>query len=143
MPVFPRLRASRWRRWRDAARRGVSFDEASKIERPTIELGEEYEFFCEAQEEYVPPERRLRRYTGKAVTVVRHLTTDEYDGPGPSDPDGDFEVSRMFAVRAADGCEFHAYVEELNGRDRDLGQYFNADGTYGPGRETWPLRNER
>lgn len=110
-------------------------DEARAVERPAIEPGKDYEFYCEMQQEYEPPEKQLRRFTGQRVTVVRNLTREEYDGPGPGDSDDDFEVGRMFAVRAQDGTEFSAHVEELDGWDRDLGQFFNADGTYGPERK--------
>ena len=143
MPTFTRRSALQRLLRRNTRIHRLSSAEAHNVYRPTIAIGKEYEFYCEVQQVDEPADRRLRRYTGQAVTVVRHLTRDEYDGPGPDDPDEAFDVSRMFVVRAADSVEFEAHAEELNGWDRDLGQYFNADGTYGPGRETWALANER
>lgn len=118
-------------------------EEARAIERAPVRPGECRPFYCEVQEDYEPPEKRLRRFTGQCVTVVRNLERREYDGPGPDDQhDDDFETSRMFVVRAKDGTEFHAHVEELNGWDYDLGQFFWPDGTYGPDHDTRFLANE-
>ena len=119
--------------------------EARSVERRPVVVGESYVFYAEMQQEYEPAEGRMRNYTGKLVTVVRNLTTEEYDGPGPDDAnDDDFDVSRAFIVRCAlDRREFTAMVEELNGWDRDLGQYFWPDATYGPAHERWALSNER
>src|SRR3954454_20030803 len=103
----------------------MSNEDARNVERVTIEVGRQYPFFCEMQQEYEPPELRMRNYTGQLVTVLRNLSSTEYDGPGPDDTnDDDFDVSRAFMVRAKDGFEFQAMVEELNDWDRDLGQYF-------------------
>src|SRR4051812_23345481 len=121
----------------------MSNEDARNVERVTIEVGRQYPFFCEMQQEYEPSEKRMRNYTGQLVTVVRHLSSTEYDGPGPDDDDEGFEVSRAFIVRAKDGFEFQAMVEELNDWDRDLGQYFWPDATYGPERNTMFLANER
>lgn len=119
----------------------MTVDQARAIERAVIEVGHSYEFYCEMQQEYEPPERRLRRFTGQTVTVLRNLRRDEYDGPG--DRDEDFETSRVFAVCAQDGTEFQAHVEELDGWDRDLGQFFWPDGTYGPDHDQRFLAAER
>jgi hypothetical protein len=85
-----------------------------------ITVGESYEFVSEVQQEYQPAAKRLRNYTGQTVTVLEDL--------GRSDP----ESSRTYKVRAADGHEFTAWEEEISGWDKDLGQFFNPDGTYGP-----------
>lgn len=108
-------------------------DEARAVERPTIEVGGTFEFYCEVQQEYEPPEQRLRRFTGQAVTVLRQLGPDEHD------PDN----SPAYEVQAADGTTFTAHEEELNGWDRDLGQFFWPDGTYGPNHDRQFLANEQ
>jgi hypothetical protein len=115
--------------------------EARAVERVTIVPGESYEFYAEMEQEYEPPEKRMRNYTGQMVMVVRNLRgrddpESEYDGPGPNDVvdyeaedgPGCFEVSRAFIVRTADGTEFTAMEEELNGWDKDLGQFFGPEG---------------
>lgn len=104
-------------------------DEARAIERPTIKIGKSYEFYCEVQQDYEPTEKRLRQYTGQHVTVLWTWTTE-------------FGSSPVYKVRAADGREFTAHEEELNGWDRDLGQYFWPDATYGPEHDTTFLVNE-
>lgn len=116
---------------------------AIAAERPTIEAGTSTTFYSEVQQEYLPAAERLSRFTGQEVTVLRQLRSDEYDGPGPGDDPADFEVSPVFVVRAQDGTEFSAHVEELNGWDRDLGQFFHHDGTYGPARNVDFLDNEK
>lgn len=98
--------------------------EARKVERPPIEIGETYEFYCEIQQEYDPVEDRFRNYTGQSVVV---LSAAEMEDP---------DSSQMYRVRAEDGHEFDAWEEELNGWDRDLGQFFWPDGTYGPDHDT-------
>lgn len=115
----------------------MTLEEARSVRRPPIEAGKHYTFYCEMQQEYEPPEKRLRRFTGQEVLVIRNLRgpndpDPEYDGPGPNDVvdleaedgPGYFESSRVFIVRAKDGTEFNAFEEELNGWDRDLGQFF-------------------
>jgi hypothetical protein len=121
----------------------MNIETARLIERHPIKVGQAYPFFCEMQQEYELVEKRMRNYTGQLVTVVRHLSSTEYDGPGPDDDDEGFEVSRAFIVRAKDGSKFQAMVEELNDWDRDLGQYFWPDGTYGPECDATFLVNER
>jgi hypothetical protein len=121
----------------------MTIKELQAIVRDPIVVGKSYTFYCEVQQEYEPPEKRLRKYTGQDVTVIRNRTREEYDGPGPDDNDDDFDTSRLFVVRASDGVEFDAHIEELNGLDRDLGQYFNPDATYGPDRDTLFLENEQ
>ena len=105
--------------------------------RPVIEVGKRYEFFCEIQQEYEPPPSRLRQYTGQTVLVI----AIEHS---PSDADWHDDYSeRSFRVRADNGHEFSAHEAELNGWDRDLGQYFWPDATYGPKHTREFLSNER
>lgn len=119
-------------------------DEARAVERPPIVVGKSYEFYAEMQQGGDPPATRMRNYTGQQVTVIRNLRRDEYDGPGPDDKDDDaYETSRAFIVRAENGQEFTALLEELNGWDRDLGQFFWPDGTHGPDHDRSFLANER
>jgi hypothetical protein len=87
-----------------------------------ITVGESYEFVSEVVEEYLPAAERLRNYTGQTVKVLEDLGRED-------------ETSRMYKVRAADGREFTAWEEEISGWDKNLGQYFNPDGTYGPNQE--------
>jgi hypothetical protein len=84
----------------------------------TITVGESYEFVSEVALE------DLRKYTGQTVTVLEDL--------GQPDP----EAGHTYKVRATDGHEFAAWEEEISGWDKNLGQFFNPDGTYGPDRET-------
>lgn len=125
----------------------MTVDQARAVTREPIEVGKEYEFYAEMQQDYDPPAKRMRNYTGQKVTVVRPLR-----GLGEPDSESDWfeptedeqpEVSRGYIVRAADGREFTALEEELDGWDRDLGQFFWPDGTYGWDHDTHFLGNER
>lgn len=121
----------------------MSPETARMIERLPIEIGRQYTFFCEVQEEYKPPQERLRRFTGTLVTVLRQ---DENDWFEPYMENGELiepDVSMSFTVRAKDGTEFSVHEEEINDWDRDLGQYFWTDATYGPDHSTMFLNNER
>jgi len=109
----------------------MTYEEALAVRREAIVIGKEYTFYSEMQQEYLPPNERIRNYTGQKVTVLSHF------------PDNDPDASTAFAVRASNGHIFTAMVEELNGWDYDLGQFFWPDATYGPTHETWPLMNER
>lgn len=98
---------------------------------PQIVVGHRYPFYCEMQQEYLPPEERMRRFTGQDVKVVAALgAPDEMGSP-------------QFTVRTDDDSEFTAQEEELNGWDLALGQYFWPDATYGPNHDTTFLVNER
>lgn len=118
----------------------MNLEEAYAVERPDIVVGNQYEFYAEMRQEYEPPEKRMCKYTGQTVTVVRPLSADESDWFEPYIDEANVliepEVSRGFIVRADDGFEFTALEEELNGWDKDLGQFYNPDGTYGPNKET-------
>jgi hypothetical protein len=106
------------------------------VRRAPIRVGERYPFYAEMQQEYEPPEKRLRNYTGQSVTVIAEAD--------PQDRDDDDAVNVVaFVVRAEDGFEFTALAEELNGWDFDLGQYFWPDATYGPRHDRRFLANER
>lgn len=110
----------------------LSGDELScEADFPAIEVGQEYEFHAEMQEAELPPQQRMRNYTGQKVLVISAV-----------DPKDDPEVSTYFVVRAADGREFEAAEEELNGWGKALGQFFWPDGKYGHGREVEFLANE-
>lgn len=98
---------------------------------PPIAVGGEYEFFSELQQAEMPEQERMRNYTGQTVTVLA--------GPLPKD---DEEGSDLFKICAADGREFEAFEEELNGWNKALGQYFWPDGTYGPQKDKKYLVNE-
>lgn len=95
-------------------------------------VGQKYEFYAEMQQAEMPEQERMRNYTGQTVTVLA--------GPLPKD---DEEGSDLFKICAADGREFEAFEEELNGWNKALGQYFWPDGTYGPDRDRTYLVNER
>jgi len=97
---------------------------------PAVVIGNEYEFYAEMQQAELPHHERMRNYTSQKVTVIA--------GPLPKDP----ETSDLFIVQAADGREFEAYEEELDGWDKALGQYFWPDGAYGPERDLRFLCNE-
>ena len=99
---------------------------------PVIVVGQQYEFHSEMQEAELPAPERIRNYTGQTVTVI--------SGPEPKD---DPENSDFFVVQAADGRQFTAAEEELNGWDKALGQFFWPDGTYGPNRDGTFLGNEK
>jgi hypothetical protein len=96
-----------------------------------VVIGNEYEFYAEMQQAEMPAHERMRNYTTQKVTVIA--------GPLPKDP----ETSDLFVVRAADGREFEAYEEELNGWDKALGQYYWPDGSFGPERDKQFLCNEQ
>jgi hypothetical protein len=116
----------------------VNIEDARKVERADIVVGNQYEFYAEMRQDYEPPEQRMRNYTGQTVLVVRPLNADESDWFEPYEENGELiepEVSRGFIVRSDDGFEFCALEEELNGWDKDLGQFYNPDGTYGPDHE--------
>jgi hypothetical protein len=97
----------------------------------TIAPGETYPFYCEVQQEYEPAHKRLRRYTGTLVKVLRQ------------DRKRDEEAGTGWIVRAWDGCEFSANEEEIDGWDYALDQFFWIDGTYGKGHAHTFLSNER
>lgn len=99
---------------------------------PDIVVGQQYQFFAEMQESELPAAERMRNYTGQMVTVILGPEFDEHDP----------ETGTYFKVRAADGREFTAALEELNGWGKALGQYFWPDGTYGPIRDQRFLSNE-
>jgi hypothetical protein len=129
----------------------MSVDEARAVKREPIEVGKDYEFYAEMQQDYDPPENRMRNYTGQKVTVVRALRGQNEPDPEtdwfePYEENGELiepEVSKGFVVRANDGFEFHALEEELDGWDRDLGQFFWPDGTHGWDHDTRFLVNEQ
>ena len=117
----------------------MNIEDAKKVERPEIVVGNQCEFYAEMRQEYEPPEKRMCKYTGQKVLIVRPLDANESDWFEPYEQDGELvepEVSRGFIVRADDGFEFTALEEELNGWDRDLGQFYNPDGTFGPDHES-------
>ena len=95
-----------------------------------IRVGDVREFYSEVQEEYEPPEKRLRRFTGQTVTVIGR-------------PVDAADETTMFTVRADDGTEFEVHAEEIDGWDFEQGQYFWPDGTWGPDHDTRFLVNER
>lgn len=96
-----------------------------------IEIGKVYPFYSEMQQEYLPADERLRRFTGTLVTVLR------------KDTERDTETSAGYIVRAWDGTEFNANAEEINGWDYALDQFFWHDATYGKGHRPDFLSNER
>lgn len=95
--------------------------------------GAMHRFYSEMQEEYLPEEQRLRRFTGKPVTIIAKLE-NEFECE---------ETSAMYLVRAEDGTEFAAWWEELSGWDYQLDQFFWPDGTFGKNRDETFLVNER
>jgi hypothetical protein len=115
----------------------MSNQDARNVERVEIVVGSQYPFFCEMQQEYEPPAKRMRNYTGQLVTVIAEEHTPRTN-TGWTDED-----STLYTVRAKDGFEFSAQEEELNDWDRDLGQYFWPDATYGPEHDTFALVNEK
>lgn len=129
----------------------MSVEEARAVTRAPIEVGKQYEFYAEMQQDYEPSEKRMRNYTGQTVTVVRALRGQNEPDPEtdwfePYEENGELiepEVSKGFVVRAHDGFEFHALEEELDGWDRDLGQFFWPDGTFGWNHDTTFLVNEQ
>lgn len=108
--------------------------EAEAIERPKIVVGQEYTFYAEMQQEYEPREKRLRNYTGCTVIVIGINEGEQEIMEG---------AGMIYTVRTLDGHEFSAQEEEINGWDRDLGQFFWPDGTYGHDRDRSFLVNER
>lgn len=111
----------------------MTADEARALTRPTIELGQSYEFYAEMQQEYESTQDRMRNYTGQPVLILRLL------GENENDP----ENSPAYEVEAHDGRRFVAHEEELNGWGKDLGQFFWPDGTFGPDHDKTFLVNER
>lgn len=124
----------------------MTVDAVRAVKRAPIEVGEQYEFYAEMQQGLDPPDERMRNHTGQKVTVVRPLRGQ--DEPNPESDwfepteDEQPEVSRGYIVRAADGTEFTALEEELNGWDHDLGQFFWPDGTHGWDHDRRFLANE-
>lgn len=104
----------------------MTFEEADAVERPAIVPGGKYTFYSEMQQEYEPPEKRLRQFTGQTVEVLSEQHTPN------TNTDWCEDDSILYTVQASDGTIFTATMEELNGWDYDLGQYFWPDGTYGP-----------
>jgi len=100
----------------------------------TIEIGKSYPFYAEMQQEYEPPENRMRRFTGTQVEVL-----STYDDEAAIEG----EEHQTYRVRAWDGTEFHAQPEEINGWDYALDQFFWHDATYGKGHRPDFLCNER
>jgi hypothetical protein len=92
----------------------------SRPETIPIEVGREYEFVSEVQEEYLPAEERLCNYTGQKALVL-----------GLVEPSDDPEVSPLYNVRFPDGREAQVWEEELSGWDKALGQFFGPSGRYG------------
>lgn len=113
---------------------GMNHEDAHKIERPPIVAGNQYTFYSTMQQEYEPPEKRMRNYTGKLVTALKHSNADCKDEEG---------YEAMFLVRAGDGFEFEAYEGELNGWFSDTGQFFWPDATWGHNHDTFALSNEK
>jgi hypothetical protein len=97
----------------------------------TIEIGQSYPFYAEMQQEYEPPEKRLRRFTGTMVEVLR------------LDTDRDAEAGVGYIVKTWDGTEIGVNVEEIDGWDYALDQFFWHDATYGKGHRPDFLSNER
>ena len=90
----------------------------SDINKPAtvkVVIGGTYTFYSEVQQSDLPPEERLRRFTGQNVLVVSLLWA------------GDGESSPRYMVRASDGTEFEAHIEELNGWDKALGQFYEPE----------------
>lgn len=110
----------------------MTADEARKLDWPSIEIGQSYEFYAEMQQEYEPVENRMRNYTSQQVKVLRLCGEDE------NDP----ENSPLYEVEASDGKHFFAHEEELTGWDKALGQFFWPDGTHGPDHDKTFLVNE-
>lgn len=132
----------------------MNIESARRIERAPIEIGRQYPFFAEMQQEYEPPEKRMRNYTGQLVTVIAWTNKAEFEeqeaaireevrnGQWPSFDEAEREFGPRYLVRAKDGFEFEAQIEELNDWDRDLGQFFWPDATYGPRHDRAFLSNE-
>lgn len=106
-------------------------DTARMIERAPIEVGRYYTFFCEMQQEYLPPDQRLRQFTGQLVCVTKKYIMV------------DVKSNQMYSVMTKDFMEITVAEEEINDWNRDLGQYFWPDGTYGPDHDPKFLSNER
>src|SRR3954463_4750072 len=96
----------------------MNIEDARKIERAPVKIGEQRTFYSTMQQEYEHG-KRLRDYTGKLVTVVGQVVRE--------DPDDEL----MFNVKAADGFLFVAYEGELDGFICDSGQFFWPDATWG------------
>lgn len=130
----------------------MTIEDAHKIERPPIVVGQQYTFYSTMQQEHEPPEQRIRNYTGKLVTVIRWTNEDEWlaeqtliaqeiaDGADANEVAR--EVEPMFLVRASNGFEFDAWQGELNGWFCDTGQFFWPNATWGPKHDTFALSNE-
>lgn len=99
-----------------------------------IIVGQQYPFYAELQQEYVPQRLRMSNYTGQKVTVLEVVPSPDWIEPG---------TGTLYLVRTADGRCFQAWEEEINGWNFGLGQYFWSDGTYGPDHSKDFLSNER
>lgn len=132
----------------------MTFDDAKKIERPPIEIGRQYTFYSTMQQDYEPPEQRMRNYTGQLVTVLAWENEDEWREEQAqiaievargetTQEDATREIEPLFKVRAKNGFEFSANDGELNGWFCDTGQFFWPDATYGPEHDEAFLVNER
>lgn len=95
----------------------------SRIPPATVEIvvGQEYVFFSEVEQELLPEAERLRNYTGQNALVLSLV------GPEDNSP----ENSPLYNVRFSDGREAQAWVEELNGWDKEKGQFFGPSGRWG------------
>lgn len=131
----------------------MNFDDARRIERVPVKIGEQCEFYATVQQEYEPTEKRLRNYTGQLVTVVAWENEDEWREQEAQieeeiaagehkDEEPERDVEPTYKVRAKDGFEFSAYESELNDWHKDTGQFFWPDATWGPEHDDFALVNE-
>ena len=93
----------------------------TKPQTVAIEIGKEYEFVSEVEQETLPADERLCRFTGQKARVLRLL------GPDENDP----ENSPLYEIEFPDGTKAHAWQEELDGWDKAKGQFFGPSGRWG------------
>ena len=110
----------------------MTVEEVEALNLPDIIVGESYEFYAEMLQETEPADKRMRNYTGQKVLVLR--VNEDSDWFEPYEENGELiepEVSKSFIVRTADGFEFCAMQEELDGWDKHLGQFYGPSGIWG------------
>lgn len=103
----------------------IDFEKARAARRPTITVGGRYPFYSTLHGSDGHGVT-CRLFTGQTVTVIDYHPAESEDAD-----------EQIFTVRADSGCMFSAFEGELDGFYKDTGQFYNADGSWGPDREVF------
>lgn len=106
----------------------MNFDDAQKVMRPTIRVGQTYEFHSTVTDARVNTDTNegalIRSFSEQRVRVIEQTFKPGHEDWIPG------ESERLYRVRADDGTEFEAYQGELNGWYKDTRQFYTADGKF-------------